>query len=167
MEDRRFDLPRAFLRFLHHPAGETLTESLPQVRGGYRLRLQGFPAGFFTAHGAVWQKALAMLILGRSERRAWYALTLNPTDRVGWLLERLVAKDAARALLREGNGIGVAPADVELQPEEPGRFLARGPGGATVTVAISRDGEDYVAVAGESRSTDSAVPEPALGETRK
>jgi malonyl CoA-acyl carrier protein transacylase/acyl carrier protein len=166
-KDRRFDLPRAFLRFLHDPVAVTLTESVAQVRGGYRLRLRGFPGGFFTAHGAVWQKALAMLILGRNERRAWYALTPSPTDRVGWLLERLAAKDAARAWLREKAGNELSPADIELQSEEPGRFLARGPGGVTLSVAVSKDGDDFVAVAVESGRFNTEVPEPALGETRK
>jgi len=176
-KDRRFDLPRPFLRFLHDPVEETLTESRPDVPGGYRLRLQGFPAGFFTAHGAVWQKALAMLILGRSERRAWEALSLSPSERVGRLLEKLAAKDAARAWLREKQGIELAPADVELELERPesGRFLARGPGGETLRVTISSDGDDFVAVAGESGTPDPAAErllspvgsEPLLGEIRK
>jgi len=174
-KDRRFDLPRAFLRFLHDPVEETLTEGILEERGGYRLRLQGFPAGFFTAHGAVWQKALAMLILGRSERRVWDALSLPPSDRVGWLFERLAAKDAARARLREKHGIELAPADVELQSETPGRFLARGPGGETLRVSTSRGGDDFVAVVGESelpaleaaRRLSAPHPEPALGEIRK
>ncbi len=169
-KDRRFDLPRTFLRFLHDPVGETLTESRPDVPGEYRLRLQGFPAGFFTAHGAVWQKVLAMLILGRRERLAWYSLSLSPSNRVGWLLERLAAKDAARAWLRERHGIELAPADVALELERPGEsglFLARGPGAETLSVAISSDGDDFVAVAGEERLSSAVGQETALGGIRK
>ncbi len=171
-KDRRFDLPRAFLKFLHNPIQETLTETSPDVRGGRRLSLQGFPSGFFTAHGALWQKSLAKLILGRGERREWDGLALSPSDRLAWLLERLLAKDAARTSIRESHGIELAPADVELQSGDAGRFVARGPGGEALTVAVARVGDDFVAVAAE-RATDaegllSAVgTKTAVGEIRE
>jgi acyl carrier protein len=166
-KDLRFDPPRPFLRFLHDPVRETLTESRPEVPGAYRLRVQGFPAGFFVAHGAVWLKALSKLILGRNERRAWDGLSLPPSDRVAWLFERLLAKDAARAFLRDRQGTALAPADLELQSEAPGRFTARAPAGETVSVSVSRTGDDFIAKAEEARSLPAGEPEPALGETRK
>ena len=166
-KDLRFDLPRPFLRFLQDPVRETLTESRPEVPGGYRLRVQGFPAGFFVAHGAVWLKALSKLILGRNERRAWDGLSLPPSDRVAWLLERLLAKDAARALLRDRWGAALAPADLELQSDAPGRFIARAAGVGTVSVSVSRTGDEFMAKAEEVGSLPAGEPEPALGETRK
>jgi VCBS repeat-containing protein len=160
-KDRRFDVPREFLRFLHRPVDERLTQSWPQALasvpdsgsfGCYRLALEGFPQNFFAAHGAVWQRALALLILGPDERRHFGELRLPPAERLSWLLERLVAKDAVRSYVRERSGLALAPADIEL-PRETGDSVALdGPWREALpgplALALARSGEAVVAVVG-------------------
>jgi 4'-phosphopantetheinyl transferase EntD len=131
--DRRFDLPKSFLRFLHAPREVVLSETwtAPGGEGGglraHRLALETFPPAFFTAHGGIWQKALAHLILGPRERELWRGLRTPAPRRLEWLLGRMVAKDALRSFLAERYDLRLPPADVEILPDENGRPV---PGGA-------------------------------------
>jgi phosphopantetheinyl transferase/acyl carrier protein len=133
--DRRFDLPQSFLRFLHAPREVFLSETWTAPGQGpagaglraHRVALRTFPPAFFTAHGGVWEKALAHLILGPREREPWRGLRTPEPRRLEWLLGRLVAKDAVRAFLAERHDVRLAPADVEILPDEHGRPV---PGGA-------------------------------------
>ena len=177
--DRRFDVPRAFLRFLHRPAEEMLTVAWPAALGSlpdsesyesYRLDLKGFPESFFTAHGAVWQRALALLILGPEERRFWQVLKLPPGERLRWLLDCLVAKDAVRSYVRKRCGMALAPADVGLPADVRGSMTLSGawtdalPG--SVALALARAGDEVVAVVGRVDSGKSlGVVLGRLGES--
>jgi acyl transferase domain-containing protein len=135
-EDRRFAMPRAVMRLSLAPGETVLGEPVPQGAGPfleaagshtYRLGLEAFPRGFFADHGAIWLRALAHTVLGRSERDVWRNLRLPASGRVEWLLGRIAAKDAVRACLRQHHGLSLCPADVEIYEDEYGRFVARGP----------------------------------------
>jgi phosphopantetheine--protein transferase-like protein len=134
-EDRRFDLPRAFFRFLLSPREVVLSEPWPtplsllprlEELQAYRLSLKAFPEGFFTAHGGIWQRVLAHLVLGRRERELWHSLKSPERRRLEWLLGRLVAKDAVRQHLRERFNMVLCPADIEILPDGDGRPVAQG-----------------------------------------
>ncbi len=134
-KDRRFDVPARFLRFLQNPLAEMLSGACPEGHpmasgsspcAGYRLHLEGFPEDFFTAHGGVWQMALAHLILGREERRSWRELPADGDLRLDWLLSRLVAKDAIRGYLQETHALDLTPADIEIRTDDDGRLRAVG-----------------------------------------
>jgi hypothetical protein len=164
-KDRRFDVPRPFLRFLHDPRAHSLTPfslERPEAVGGNghspksRLPPGAFPKNFFTAHGAVWQKALAHLILGPREREEWRGLRLLAGDRERWLFERLLAKDAARAHVSRRHGAPVAPADVELVPGPEGRLIAKGPFPGTIAVSVTKAGDDVTAAV-EDTGADAVV----------
>jgi VCBS repeat-containing protein len=128
--------------------------SLPESQGfsSFRLRLDRFPESFFTAHGGVWQKALALLILGPAERDEWRRTHRLPPERLRWLLERLVAKDAVRSYVRERAGIELTPADVAISSRLRGGTIVTGAFGESmpngVAVALARAGDDVVAVVG-------------------
>jgi phosphopantetheinyl transferase len=133
--DRRFDLPRDFVRFLYAPGEATLGRPWPApmaARSGapgleaWRLGLDDFPEGFFTSHGGVWQRALAYAVLSRKERELWRGLRTPESRRVEWLLGRVLAKDALRATLQRLYGLRLAPADVEILPDPEGRPVAAG-----------------------------------------
>jgi acyl transferase domain-containing protein/phosphopantetheinyl transferase len=161
--DRRFDLPKRFLRFLHAPREVVLSEAWPAPVGGlaggfcaHRLALDSFPVAFFTAHGGVWQRALAHLILGPRERELWRGLRTPEPRRLEWLLGRVVAKDALRVFLAEHHGIRLSPADVEIIPDEHGRPV---PGGAWTAdvprvpiLSLSHAAGVAVAVVGDGNS---------------
>ena len=129
-EDRRFDVPHDFYRFLLSPGDVVLSEcwptaiaALPEsaVWQAYRLSLEAFPEGFFTAHGGIWRRVLAYLVLSRRERSLWHGLKTPDKRRTEWLLGRVVAKDAVRRYLAQRYGRMVYPADIEILPDEHGR----------------------------------------------
>ena len=160
--DRRFDLPRPFLRFLHAPReaalGRPWPASVANVPGAIplealRLGLDDFPEGFFTSHGGVWQRALAHLVLSRRERLIWRALRTPEPRRVEWLLGRTVAKVALRALLETRHGLHLAPADIEILPDAEGRPVPSGDWTRQVprvpVLSLSHAGGVAVAVVGD------------------
>jgi phosphopantetheinyl transferase len=120
----------------------------------YRLGVDDFPAGFFTAHGGVWQRALARLVLSRAEQELWRTLRLPEPRKVEWLLGRVVAKVALRAFLEKRYALRLSPAEVEVLPDAEGRPL---PGGAWTSevpglpiLSLSHAGGVAVAVAGDA-----------------
>jgi phosphopantetheinyl transferase len=163
--DRRFDLPKSFLRFIHAPREVVLSEPWPAPVGdlaarsgirAHRLALESFPPAFFTAHGGVWQRVLAHLVLGSRERELWRGLRTPEPRRLEWLLGRVAAKDALRAFLAERHGIRLAPADIEILPDENGRPV---PAGAWTRelqrlpiLSLSHAGGIAVAVVGDGDS---------------
>ncbi len=157
-EDRRFDVPAPFLGFLRAPREVVLSESWsppiawrPGERGVSvsRASRDDFPADFLTAHGGIWRKALAHAVLGRREREEWLALALDEPGRLGWLLQRLVAKDAVRRWLRQRHGLALCPADIEISLDDAGRPVASGAWsrGEIAPPLLSVDQSDGVAVA--------------------
>jgi phosphopantetheinyl transferase len=134
-EDRRFDLPRELFLFLLSPQDVVLSEPWPTLMASlpepqrfqaYRLSLDSFPEGFLTAHGGIWQRALAYLVLGRRERQLWHSLKMPEPRRLEWLLGRIVAKDAVRQFLRHHHARVLRPADIEILPDDDGRPVVTG-----------------------------------------
>ncbi len=132
-KDRRFDLSRAFLNFIHSPQNQVLSQSwpalstlLPEGCQLNRLSLTDFGADFFTAHGGIWQKVLAHLILSRSERLLWQSLRTPTRQRLEWLLGRMAGKDAVRTLVHKRFGLDLLPADIEILPDARGLPIVNG-----------------------------------------
>jgi malonyl CoA-acyl carrier protein transacylase/phosphopantetheinyl transferase/acyl carrier protein len=161
-KDRRFDLPRAFLRFLHDPGDVVLSQpwhltiSSLKPPGGfnaYRLGLNDFPENFFTAHGGIWQRALAHFVLNHRERKVWRELKLPVQRRLEWLLGRVVAKDGVRRYLAERYGLALCPADIEILTDERGRPQIQGQWLKSVSslpkLSIAHSGGLAVAVVGD------------------
>lgn len=126
--DRRFDLPRSFYRLLLAP-GETVLSNVWRIGESQglharRLSLQAFPNALLTAHGGIWQRVLACLMLGRRERALWD--DLRQPDRLPWLIGRVVAKDAVRQYIRQYSGLSLHPADIEILPDAHGRCIIQG-----------------------------------------
>ena len=161
-EDRRFDLPAQTLRLLLSPQSTLLSEPWPsQVEPSRlepfvarRLGPDAFPADWLTAHGGLWRRVLATVMLGRREREAWHALQLPDARAIEWLLGRIAAKDAVRLYLRQTAGLEVQPADIELAPDAHGRPLITGGWVAAVgrapLVSISHVDGVAVAIAGDA-----------------
>ena len=154
-KDRRFDLPRRFLRFLHRPGDEVLSERLPvrtgsQILGGRRIDVAAFPKNFFTAHRAIWQRALAHLVLSRRERQYWRDDNMLPPQRLLWLLGRVAAKDAVRSHLSDRYGITATPAEIEIVSDASGYRVAGGAWAREIpfplTLSVSQSNGTFVAV---------------------
>jgi phosphopantetheinyl transferase/acyl carrier protein len=135
-EDRRFDLPDTIFRALISPQDTVLSETWPtplsslpvsEAFQAYRLGIDDLPDGFLTAHGGIWQRVLAHLVLGRQERELWRSSRKSELRRLEWLLGRVAAKDAVCQYLRQHEGLVLCPADVEILPDERGRPVAQGP----------------------------------------
>jgi phosphopantetheinyl transferase len=162
-EDRRFDLPRSFFRFQLSPRDVILSEpwsipvaSLPEPEEfqACRLNLDTFPEDLFTAHGRIWQRVLAHLVLSRRERELWSSLMTPEPRRIEWLLGRVAAKDAVRQYLRQRYDVVLCPADVEILPDSNGRPVVQGAWSNEVPcvpiLSLSHSGGVAVAVVGNS-----------------
>jgi 4'-phosphopantetheinyl transferase EntD len=137
-EDRRFDLPKSFIRLRHspetgriaHPWSRT-NQPLPAAGEGNTscMRIDDEHAeSLFEAHAGIWARMLSHLVLGRQERALWSDLqTAVPKRRREWLLGRCAAKDAVRSLVRQAAGLDLCPADVEILPDPHGRPTVQGP----------------------------------------
>jgi len=169
-EDRRFDLPKPFLRFMLSPQDRELSEPwltpvtlLPATEGilAYRLSLKSFPEDFFTAHSGLWGRVLAHLVLSKRERGLWRSLKTPESRRIEWLLGRVVAKDAVREFLRRYYGLILCPADIEILPDEHGRPIAQGAWVSKIPsvpfLSLAHSGGVAVAVVGDSRATGVGV----------
>jgi len=135
-EDRRFDLPWSFFRYLLKPRGMVLSSPWaapvaqlpdPSAFQCCRLDVDEFPEGFFEAHGGIWRRVLAHLVLSRQEREIWRNLRTPGHRRTEWLLGRAVAKDAVRLYLKDRYGMELCPADVEIVADEHGQPRVQGP----------------------------------------
>lgn len=164
-EDQRFDVLDAFFRFLMSPQDVVLTQPWPAIAAlrpdlgvqAYRIDLGAFPAGFFTAHGSIWQRVLAHLILSRRERLLWRGLEKPEAKRIEWLLGRLAAKDAVRLAVQEHLDLSLAPADCEILPDARGRPVVAGDWvkrtGTAFQVSLAHTANTAVAVATQSTAS--------------
>lgn len=132
-EDKRFDLPGHFYRFLLSPRDVALSESWTTPLNGFQereafqcCRVMGFPDEFFELHGELWEKVLAHLILGRTERQIWRRMKGPKKRRVEWLLGRIAVKDAVRLLIQNFYGLTLCPADIDIVTDERGRPAVSG-----------------------------------------
>jgi phosphopantetheinyl transferase len=131
--DRRFELPERFFRLRIAPRQTWLSAEcdVPIPRGQEAeglccCLLHDLTPEFLDAHGKIWQRVLAHLILSRRERQFWQSLPGTDRRRSEWLLGRAAAKDAVRRFLHRQHGLEVGPADVEIEPDDQGRPWARG-----------------------------------------
>jgi phosphopantetheinyl transferase len=160
-EDRRFDLPDVFHRFLLSPQESTLGEAWPLALTtsaeqpplqAVWLGVDRFPKDFFTVHGSIWQRVLANLILSRSEREHWLSLTQPEPRRIEWLLGRAAAKEAVRQHLTQQHDLKLCLADIDIAPDDKGRPIVQGAWldriSPVPTVSISHSGGMAVAIAG-------------------
>jgi acyl transferase domain-containing protein/phosphopantetheinyl transferase (holo-ACP synthase) len=129
-EDRRFDLPQAAFRALLQPLSARLSSEWTMVNEpagagagrviAFRLGPDAFPRGWLFAHGGMWARVLASLMLSRRERAHWHAMNMPERRRLEWLLGRIAAKDAVRDFLQRRFRMAVRPADVEIMPDASG-----------------------------------------------
>jgi len=163
-EDRRLDLPRRLYDFRIAPHEVLLSDEWPDALAGLpstaeskacRLRL---PRTVLEAHGGIWLRVIAHLVLGREERREWQRLsTALLPRRLDWLAGRIAAKDAVRLLLKPQLGL-LRLGDIEIYADPRGRPLVRGPwmrpGGCAPHVTIAHSGGEALAIAidGETSS---------------
>jgi phosphopantetheinyl transferase len=155
-QDRRFALPEAFVDLRVSPADTFLSEAWEAPLAGVSARdgvvcrrLASLTEDLLEAHGGIWLKVLAHLVLGRGERETWSRMSAVPRRRREWLLGRAVAKDAVRELVRRRSGARIPPADAELVADDSGRPRVRGAWTARLGVqpAVSISHSNGVAVA--------------------
>lgn len=129
-EDKRFDLPRSFYRFLLDHRHATLAEPLVlPIETGYDIalgRVMGFPERFFVNSGEFWGKVLAYVVLNAQERLTWQSLKGPQKRRSDWLLGRVALKETVRRFVRERYQLELCLADIEVVTDAQGRPAVRG-----------------------------------------
>jgi phosphopantetheine--protein transferase-like protein len=88
--------------------------------------LDGLSDDFLHAHGKIWQRVLAHLVLSCREREIWRSLKGPDRRQSEWLRGRAVVKDAVRRFLKTHYGIALCPADIEISQDQHGRPLVGG-----------------------------------------
>lgn len=130
-QDVRFDLPRPFVEFLLSPrdalpsrAWTAPPHPLAQEQSSaaqFRCaRLEVLPDSLLKQDGAVWLRAIAFALLSRRERESWSQRDATKKRSNEWLMGRLAAKAAVRALIKDRWGLTCSPADIEIVPDEYG-----------------------------------------------
>jgi phosphopantetheinyl transferase len=162
-EDHRFDVPGDVYRALLQPATACLATLWPAVGDGsrgltsYRIGLDRFPPGWLHAHGGMWSRVLAALVLGRRERVLWHAMQAPERRRLEWLLGRIAAKDAVRDFVSRRFNLSLRPAEIEILPDASGRPIVAGAWteqvGSVPLVSISHVDGAAVAVLTDSNGT--------------
>ena len=156
-EDRRLDLPRRFYDFRISPVDVLLSDvatgqvqMLPEPTHFRCTMLSPLPEEIFEAHGGIWLLVLAYMVLNRTERQVWQALTGK--RRIEWLLGRIAAKDAVRLYLRERFNLVLCPADIEITANAAGALQVRGSWvghvGPVPSLSISHTDGLAIAIAG-------------------
>lgn len=158
--DLRFSLPERFFDLRLAPKRNFLGSELPASELGLpedgsatAALVEDLPGVFLDAHGRIWMRVLAHLILSRRERVEWYELNCNQRRRAEWLRGRAAVKDAVRLLLRRHEDSEVFPADIEIATDERGAPRVRLPGDEekpAPVISIAHTGEVAIGVAAES-----------------
>ncbi|WP_259316096.1 type I polyketide synthase [Capillimicrobium parvum] len=155
--DLRFRLPERFFDLRLDPSATFLGDALEPAATGLpadgtaaAVLVEELPDAFLLAHGQIWMRVLAHLILGRRERAVWRDLVGSDRRRADWLRGRAAAKDAVRTLLRH-RGIEAFPADVEILPGAHGAPIVHpawpGAQGEPPVVSITHSGEVAIGAA--------------------
>ncbi len=110
-------------------------------------RLHSSDWGLLTEGGGIWSRVLSHLTLTPSENDDWYRIGGAGAPATDWLLERVVAKEAARSLL-SASGLKFASADLTVN-EHHGEATAWAPdlGRGDLRLRIGRRGGWFVASA--------------------
>lgn len=164
-DDKRFDIPRRFYRFILSRGEAQLSEpweaplvGFPGGQGFQARKLSGLAVDFFQAHYGLWEKTLAHLALTRSEREVWRAMTGPDRRRIDWLLGRVAAKEALAAYLHATHDLNLKIADIEILSDERGSPYAIGDWSTEpIALTIAHAGGVAVALAGPVRP-DGAMP---------
>ncbi len=158
--DRRFDLPEDFYRLRVSPRDVLLGRPFSPVIARFDhaesftcCLIDHLPLDFLEAHGRIWQRVLAHLVLSPGEQKIWQSLKAPERRRAEWLLGRAAAKDAVRLFLRKRHGLRLCPADIEIVPDDLGRPLVRGAWQAELKraplVSIAHSHGTALAIAGD------------------
>jgi phosphopantetheinyl transferase len=155
--DMRFDMPERFHAARCHTDRVALArgmpEWLPPARDGLAAAsVDDIPLDFLEPSGEFWLRALSQMMLNRTERDNFRAMTAVVSRRAEWLLGRIAAKDAVRDLLRRRGAPSVYPADIEIAAEAEGRPFVSAPwlSGRVPQISIAHKAGRAVAFAGES-----------------
>ena len=152
--DRYFSISHRFYRSRLWPRREFVSEPVSDAPGGAVIRrIDREREAYLDQGGGIWKRVLAHLTLSRRERRRWYELPKQGERQTEWLLGRVAAKDAVRQWARERHGIEIAPADIEILPDQFGRPVVECPalqGRAMPAVSISHDRAAVLGIAAEA-----------------
>jgi acyl transferase domain-containing protein/phosphopantetheinyl transferase len=157
--DKRFDLPDRFYRLRMAPQDVLLsiawakpTAPFPRPEAFSCCFLDTLPPDFLAAHGKIWQRVLAHLVLSHRERDVWRSLQGPDKRRTEWLLGRVVAKDAVRLFLKRQYDLTLCPADIDIMPDQHGQPRVGGNWTAGLTcvplVSLAHAAGTAIAVAG-------------------
>jgi acyl transferase domain-containing protein/phosphopantetheinyl transferase (holo-ACP synthase) len=134
-EDRRFQSDDRLFALLRKPADRTLAEPQP---GGWVIVHEGWP-------DSASRDVVMRRFLGAAERLDYDAR--NPNVQRTWLLGRIAAKDAVRALLFERGHDRTFPVEVQIRNDPDGRPLATAPGDLDVRISLAHTDGLAVAIA--------------------
>ena len=152
--DLRVEMPENFYRMCISPSGVNISVSRKLSSQTILCTIEMSTLPSFTAHGGIWLRALAHLVLNQREREIWRELRGPARRRIEWLLGRVCAKDAVRLLAEECGHVEVLPADVMIVADESGRPLVLdGP----VRPAISISHADGLVVAAATLEQGTAI----------
>ncbi|MEA3337593.1 MAG: beta-ketoacyl synthase N-terminal-like domain-containing protein [Chloroflexota bacterium] len=157
-DDKRFDIPRQFYRFILNPGEVRLSEPWSAPLNGHAggeefesRRVAGFSQDFLKAHYHFWEKVLAHLVLARSERQVWREMG-SDKRRIEWLLGRVAAKEAFAIFVYKLYNISLNIADIEISTDERGRPYVEGQWlsqiDRPISLSISHAGDVAAAVVG-------------------
>jgi acyl transferase domain-containing protein/phosphopantetheinyl transferase len=157
--DKRFDMPDRFYRLRMAPRDVLLSTTwdkpiapFPMPEAFSCCFLEALTPDFLAAHGKIWQRVLAHLVLSRWERDVWRSLQGSDKRRTEWLLGRVAAKDAVRLFLKRQYDMTLCPADIEIMPDQHGQPCVGGNWTAGLTcvplVSLAHAAGTAIAVAG-------------------
>ena len=121
-EDRRFEVPERFRALAASgelPPLSASWDAMAAVVPGAAVACRRLDARL-PADAGLWKDVWARRVLGRRERERFDALRQPERRQLEWLGARTAAKEAVIALLRDGHGIDLRPADVEILPDAGG-----------------------------------------------
>ena len=154
--DRFFRVPNSFYTARYKPRegwyGEDVTPLFYDLPSGSVVwAVPGFPDGFLTDAGGIWQRVISRTMLSPSELDTFQALPPRPARRAEWLLGRIAMKEAARTWIYRAYGQLLLPADLDSAVTGDGKPFLTGIGlealGPMPQVSISHADGEAVAVA--------------------
>lgn len=154
-EDKQFDLPQDLYRYLLSPGRSALSSPwavpVSDFNGSGKFQCYRI-LDPFDSDKAFWMSVFAPLTLGRAERDSFRSLRGPRVRRTDWLMGRIAAKDAVRALVKDAYGLDLLPADIEIVRDEDGQPILQGAWTANVesvpAVSLAHKNGLAVAVAG-------------------